>query len=42
VEEEIGSFGVEVPVAEPGAPEGVLFVNLGDILCVRIEGAYRF
>ena len=30
VEEEIGSFGVEVPVAESGAPEGVLFVDLGD------------
>ena len=30
VEEEIGGFGVEVPVAEPGAPEGVLFVDLDD------------
>ena len=29
VEEEIGSFGVEIPVAESGAPEGVLFVDLG-------------
>ena len=28
VEEEIGGFRVEVPVAEPGAPEGVLFVDL--------------
>lgn len=30
VKEEIGSFGVEVPVAESGAPEGMLFVDLGD------------
>jgi hypothetical protein len=28
VEEEVGSFGVEVPVGESGAPEGVLLVDL--------------
>ena len=28
VEEEIWSFGVQVPVGESGAPEGVLFVDL--------------
>jgi len=34
VEEEIWSFGVEVPVGEPGTPEGVLFVDLKkDPLC---------
>ena len=42
VEEEIGGFGVEVPVAEPGTPEGVLFVNLDyDTRYVSIDGACR-
>ena len=43
VEEEVGSFGVEIPVGESGTPEGVLFVDLDMIvLCVSIEGAYWF
>ena len=34
MEEEVGGFGVEVPVGEPGTPEGVLFVDLeNDPLC---------
>lgn len=42
VEEEIGGFGVEVPVAEPGTPEGVLFVNLDDgTRYVSTDGACR-
>ena len=32
VQEEIGSFGVEVPVAESGTPERVLFVDLGNCM----------
>ena len=40
VEEEVRSFGVEIPVGESGTPEGVLFVDL--VLCVSVEGAYWF
>lgn len=44
VEEEVGSLGVEVPVGESRAPEGVLFVDLENTAASRvsIEGAYWF
>ena len=42
VEEEIGSFGVEVPVGEPGTPEGMLFVDLESDPYVSTKSAFGF